>query len=188
MHTAAITPLIGQSITLEPLTEAHRDALREAANDPTIWSYMATSAFGDDFNPWFDKALKQEFITYIIRNNANQKVIGSSRFYFIDHTHHRLTIGYTWLHPSMWGKKINLEAKYLMLTFAFETLRVNRVEFMTDSRNTHSQAAIKKLGAVQEGILRKHLVLKDGHVRDSVVFSIIKDEWVSIKPMLVSTL
>jgi RimJ/RimL family protein N-acetyltransferase len=184
--------LTGQRITLEPLVETHRDALREIANDPTIWSYMVTSAFGNHFNPWFDKALQtqlnQESIAYAIRDNTNQKLIGSSRFYFIDQKNHRLNIGYTWFHPSTWGTLANLETKYLMLTFAFETLHVNRIELMTDSRNTRSQAAIKKLGATQEGVLRKHLVLHDGHVRDSVVFSIIKDEWASIKPMLISKL
>ncbi|HEU5280419.1 MAG TPA: GNAT family protein [Gammaproteobacteria bacterium] len=187
-----MNPLIGQHITLEPLNEAHRDALRETANDPAIWSHMATSALGDNFNPWFDKALQpqlnQESIAYAIRDNANQKIIGSTRFYFIDLKHRRLDIGYTWLHPSVWGTKINLEAKYLMLTFAFETLNINRVEFMVDARNMRSQAAIKKIGAVQEGVLRKHLVLHDGYVRDSVVFSIIKEEWTDVKAMLASKL
>lgn len=86
----------------------------------------------------------------------------------------------------MWGKKLALETKYLMLTFAFETMHCNRVELMTDARNQRSQAAIKKIGAIQEGVLRKHLALKDGYVRDSVIFSIISDEWAETKERLAS--
>lgn len=183
------SPLNGKHITLEPLNEHHRPELRETANEPIIWSYMVTSAFGGHFNPWFDKALQhQDDITYVIRDNNNQKLVGSSRFYFIDEKHKRLNIGYTWFHPSVWGTKINLETKLLMLTHAFETLNMNRIEFMTDSRNLRSQAAILKLGATQEGILRNHLVLKDGYIRDSVVFSIIKSEWPAVKAMLTSKL
>lgn len=192
MLKPTIRTLVGKIATLEPLTEAHRDELREIANDPAIWTFMATTALADNFDVWFDKARRgqqaNEQIPYVVRDNLSQKVVGSSRFYSIELAQRRLNIGYTWFHPSVWGTKINIESKYLMLCFAFEILNVNRVEFMADARNTRSLAAIKKIGGIQEGILRKHMVLNDNYVRDTVVFSIIQAEWPQVKAELTSKL
>jgi len=93
----------------------------------------------------------------------------------------KLTIGYTWYISEMRGTAINLECKLLLLTHAFENLNVNRVEFSTDARNLRSRAAIKKLGAQEEGILRQHMVVQNNHIRDTVIFSIIKSEWPNVK-------
>ena len=105
-------------------------------------------------------------------------------YYHIDRGHRRLCIGYTWLIPEVWGTYVNSECKYLLLKHAFEDLNINRVEFMADARNYRSRAALKKLGAREEGILRQHMILENGYVRDTVVFSIIKSEWPEIKMAL----
>src|SRR5581483_12426 len=95
-----------------------------------------------------------------------------------------LSIGYTWFTPDTWGSFINPECKYLLLKNAFEKLNVNRIDFMTDSRNIRARAALKKLGAVEEGLLRYHTILEDGFVRDTAVFSIIKSDWPLVKSQL----
>jgi RimJ/RimL family protein N-acetyltransferase len=98
--------------------------------------------------------------------------------------HRRVEIGHTWLAKSAWRTPINTEAKFLLLRHAFETLACNRVQLKTDSRNLRSQAAIERIGAKREGVLRSHMVLPDGHVRDTVMFSILGAEWPAVKARL----
>jgi RimJ/RimL family protein N-acetyltransferase len=180
--------LHGTLTALEPLIESHRDALYAAAQDETIWMHSGSTALGDRFHRWFDKALtcsqSQQHLPFIIRRQADKKIIGSTRFYDIAPEHHRLTIGYTWYLPEVWGSFANPECKLLLLQHAFEDLQANRIEFVTDARNSRSRAAIKKLGAKEEGILRQHMILENGFVRDSVIFSIIQSEWPDIKSNL----
>jgi RimJ/RimL family protein N-acetyltransferase len=177
--------LQGEMTILEPLEESHRDALYTAAQDETIWTHVAATGLGDRFHRWFDKALTcsaaKQHLPFIIRRKSDKKVIGSTRFYDIMPEHHRMTIGYTWYLPEVWGSFANPESKLLLLQHAFEDLKVNRIEFVTDSRNNRSRAAIKKLGASEEGILRQHMILENGFVRDSVIFSIIQPEWPRVK-------
>lgn len=175
-------------IQLEPLNATHKNDLYHAAQDESIWTYNASKAFGDRFYYWFDKALscleKQEHLPFVVRRLADQKIIGSTRYYDIDIHHQRLTIGYTWYIPEVWGTYVNPECKILLLSFVFEELKMNRVEFVADSRNLRSRSAIKKLGATEEGILRQHMILEDGFIRDSVLFSIIKPDWEKVKAAL----
>ncbi|MEI9928889.1 MAG: GNAT family protein [Sphingomonas sp.] len=100
--------------------------------------------------------------------------------------HRRLAIGSTWYAPEARGSLVNAEVRWLTLSHAFETWRVNRVELITDPRNLASRAAMKLLGAVQEGVIRRHLIYKDGRVRDSVLFSIIREEWPMIRERLIA--
>lgn len=182
------TTLRGFWIQLEPLNESHKNELYAAAQNEVIWTYNSSKAFGERFYNWFDKAIKcfqnQQHLPYVVRRLSDSKIIGSTRYYDIIREHHRLTIGYTWYIPEVWGTYVNPECKFLLLKFAFEDLQVNRVEFVTDSRNARSRAAIKKLGAIEEGILRHHMILDDGFVRDTVIFSIIKPDWPQIKYLL----
>jgi N-acetyltransferase len=115
-----------------------------------------------------------------VRTLLDNKIVGSTRFYEIHPDHQRLAIGYTWYTPNVWGTTVNPECKLLLLRYAFDILRANRIEFFIDARNDRSRAAIQKLGATQEGILRKHIVLDDHFVRDTVVYSILKDEWPTV--------
>lgn len=118
---------------------------------------------------------------FVVRRVVDGEIIGSTRYYNISQEHHRLTIGYTWYIVDVWGTVVNPECKYLLLRHAFETLHINRVELLTDVRNLRSRAAIKKLGAIEEGILRWHMIVEDGRIRDTVVHSIIKSEWPPVK-------
>ena len=113
-------------------------------------------------------------------------MVGSTRFYDISIPDKRLAIGFTWYHPSVWGTPVNPETKLLLLQFAFETLSLNRVEFHIDSRNNHSINAINKLGAQQEGVLRKHKIVQSDFVRDTVLCSIIDSQWPAIKQTLLN--
>jgi N-acetyltransferase len=117
-------------------------------------------------------------------NNYEGQIVGTTRFYEILPNDRKAAIGYTWLARSAQRTPINTEAKLLLLTHAFETWKLVRVELITDVRNEQSRAAILRLGAKQEGILRKHLILPSGRVRDSVVFSITDDEWPEVKAIL----
>lgn len=177
-------------IQLEVLQAHHKDALYAAAQDERIWQFTLSSAFGDKFNDWFERALLMKknhaqlpFVICNIENNPTQ-IIGSTRFYQIDAAHRSLMIGYTWLLPAFWGTITNNICKYLLLDYAFETLGINRIEFLTDQRNERSRQAILKLGAVEEGILREHLMTHEGNFRNSLIFSILKSEWPPIKTKL----
>jgi RimJ/RimL family protein N-acetyltransferase len=179
-------------IQLESLQEQHRDELYAAAQDEAIWTYSPVSALGDKFSNWFEKALQafknQEQLPFVVRRITDKKIIGSTRYYHMAPEHRRLTIGYTWYIPEVWGSYVNPECKYLLLKYAFEDLKINRVEFVIDARNTRSQAAVKKLGASEEGTLRQHMILHDGFIRDSKIYSIIQTEWPAVKAVLADRL
>ena len=184
------TLLIGNHIQLEPINESHKEELYHVTQDDSIWTFTSSKAMGHQFDSWFQKALQEleklEHLPFIVRRLSDNKLIGSTRFYDIQQAHRRLTIGYTWYIPEVWGTYVNPECKLLLLQYAFEELNINRVQFDTDFRNVRSRAAIKKLGAIQEGILRHHMILEDGFIRDTVVFSIIKTDWADVKQKLQS--
>lgn len=176
--------LTGRYVRLEPLVERHREMLRPAAQNPRIW-VLTTTAFGAAFDPYFDAALQRAEAgterPFVVRLLAEDRLVGSTRFMNIEAAHRRLEIGSTWYDPTVWAGMVNPECKLLLMGHVFETLRWNRVEYKTDARNQRSRDAILRLGATQEGIFRKHMVLADGHVRDSVYFSIVDEEWPAVK-------
>lgn len=180
--------LTGKFIQLEQLSDAHREAIEPLAQDDSNWRYFPYSAAGAKFDPWFKKTLlameNGEQLAFAVRRLQDQKIIGTTRFYDIELKHARLTIGHTWYANEARGTMVNPEAKLLLLSYAFEVLNMNRVEFTADARNAHSRAAIKKLSATEEGTLRMHLILENGYVRDTILFSIIKPEWPAIKAKL----
>lgn len=176
--------LEGTHVRLEPLEERHRELIRPAAQHPEIFT-VTTSAYGALFDPYIDNALKRSDgvheIAYAVFHKELGRHVGMTRYLNIDEPNKRLEIGATWYEPAVWSGTVNPECKYLLIRHAFETLKFNRVEFKTDARNARSRAAILKLGARQEGVFRKHMVLADGHVRDSVYFSIVDDDWPAVK-------
>jgi len=172
-------------IQLEPLTEEHRSDLYLAGQDERLWTYSPLGSTGDQFHPWFDKALNTEHQqSFAVRRISDEKLVGSTRYYNIEFEHRCLRIGYTWYIQEVWGTAVNPACKYWLLQNAFETLEMNRVEFTVDSRNLRSIAAVKKLGAMQEGILRQHRILQNGFVRDTVMLSILRSEWRTIEESL----
>ena len=124
-------------------------------------------------------------LLFTIIERASGNICGSTRLFEYSYTHRRAEIGWTWLAPDYWHTGINPDSKYLLLTHAFETLGLVRVQFKTDARNLRSQAAILNIGAVLEGTLRNHMTqVHTGYVRDSVIFSITNQEWPSVKARL----
>ena len=120
-------------------------------------------------------------LAFAVLLKADRRHVGMTRYLNIEAAHKKLEIGSTWYEPAAWGGPVNPECKLLLMRHAFEGLKYHRVEYKTDVRNERSRAAILKLGATQEGIFRKHMIMADGHVRDSVYFSIIDSDWPAVK-------
>lgn len=183
------TTLAGKFVTLELLQPAHREALRLTAPDPQQFRYFRYLGGGPYFDQQFDHALneleKNERIVFVVRRNSDNQIVGSTSYYDIFPKYQRLAIGHTWYSIEARGTAVNPESKYLLFAYAFETLDYARIEIHVDSRNDHSRAAVKKLGAVEEGLLRRHMPMEaENFRRDTVVYSILNDEWPTIKENL----
>ena len=190
-----ITPvtLAGKHVRLAPLTFAHEAALNKAAADGELWNTDVTIIpKSDGMKDYIQFALdglnQGTQLPFTIAQLPGNQIVGTTRFYDVFPSDQKCAIGYTWLAKSAQRTPVNTEAKLLMLTYAFETWKCVRVELITDVRNEQSRAAILRLGAKQEGILRKHIVLPSGRIRDSVVFSIIDSEWPDVKTQLCARL
>ena len=172
-------------IKLLPLIPEHyNDLLTYSENEPEIWSYstLHSSAAGkDNLKDYLILALsakeKRTEYPFAVFDKLSGKIAGSTRFYNIQQEQKTLEIGYTWYGKDFQGTGINKNCKYLLLEFAFESLLMERVGFIADSNNQKSIAAMKSIGCVEEGILRSNMLRKNGSRRDSVVLSILKDEW-----------
>jgi len=181
--------LEGEHVRLEPLCEHHIEGLTHAIADGELWKLFVTLVpHVDDVEQFVRNAIKAhengEGLAFATIDKASGKVAGSTRFMKADLGNKRVEIGFTFLGKSFQKTKINTEAKLLMLSHGFENLGLNRVELITDYLNRNSRNAILRLGAKQEGILRNHMVMPDGRVRDSVIFSILENEWPGVKQNL----
>ncbi len=169
-------PMAGDGVRGEPMIEAHRAALMAAcAEDPDIWSIFAIGFGPDDFDASFDKIMALPWVRFVLFDGAGD-LIGMSCFLNIVEDRQTLEIGNTYYRPRFRGTGINRRVKTLMMARAFEC-GFTRIEYRVDQRNTRSQAAMTKLGAVREGVMRKNRTTWTGHRRDTVLFSILKDEW-----------
>jgi RimJ/RimL family protein N-acetyltransferase len=187
--TIASVTLCNTVIVLEPLLREHTAALAEAAADGELWNLWCTSVPQPGaVEAYIGKALSAQAagleLPFVIRLRQSGRVVGSTRYLHIAEEHKRLEIGSTWIARSCQGTVVNPAAKLLLLDHAFDTLAMNRVEFLTHAKNAQSRAALLKLGASQEGILRHHKILPDGSLRDSVVFSILATEWPTVREAL----
>jgi len=183
------TVLESTHVRLEPLTFAHEAALNQAAADGELWNTDVTiipppPGMRDYIQFALDGVKHGNQLPFVITRLPDNKIVGTTRFYEIRVNDCAAAIGYTWLSQNAQRTPINTESKLLLLTHAFEHWQCNRVELITDVRNEQSRAAILRIGAKQEGILRNHLILPSGRVRDSVVFSIIDSEWPRVKANL----
>ena len=178
-------PLEGDGVRLEPLAEAQREGLRAAGAAPEIWTHMPRPAIGEGFDPWFDWSLKVcadgTEAAWAVRTLSDGQLVGSTRYLNIEANHRRVEIGHTWYAPRVWATQVNPACKLALMDYGFETLGLNRIQIRTDIRNLRSQAAIAKLGAVREGVLRAHMIRRDGSLRDTVTFSVIRDEWPAVR-------
>jgi len=176
-------------VRLEPLLKKHLMCLSDAIKDGELWALFFTLVpHPDNLDQFLKHALQKhkdnDGLTFVTIDKSNNKIIGSTRYLNSDLAHQRTEIGFTFLAKSAQKTRFNTEAKLLMLSHAFDTLNFNRVAFLTDYLNKNSQRAIMRLGAKEEGLLRNHMVMPDGRVRDTQVYSIIKHEWPSIKQNL----
>ncbi|SEO65031.1 GNAT family N-acetyltransferase [Paenibacillus sp. OV219] len=180
--------LTGNRVELVPMNSRHVEGLYEAGRYPEIWEVtQGTIATLDDAKAYVEKALSgQGDVRFVIKDRATGAVLGSTRMFDISVANRGLEIGSTWLTPSVWRTSVNTECKYLLLKHCFETLGTIRVQLKTDLRNIRSQRAIERLGAVKEGVLRNHMILPSGIIRDSVYYSILDREWPSVKERLES--
>lgn len=176
--------MTGRFVQLEPLAGTHREGLRVAANDPSIWTYFPVNGSGKDFDAWFNGVRRMHesgsYISFAVRRLSDNALVGTTWFLEIVPAHKRVEIGGTWYAKAAQAGAVNPECKLLLLTHAFGA-GANRVELKTDARNARSRAAILKLGAKQEAIHRAHMVVRDGHIRDTVYFSIIRSEWPGVR-------
>jgi RimJ/RimL family protein N-acetyltransferase len=180
--------LKGHVVSLEPLARGHYEALRSASNDPALWQYLSVDGSGEGFARWFDDALDEKSnggsYTFAVRRLSDGVVVGTTRYMVDVPAHARVEIGWTWYVLEAQGTLVNPEAKLLLMANAFEDAGYNRVELKTDARNLRSRAAILKLGAKEEGILRAQVWMPSGYWRDSVYFSVLRNEWPEVKKRL----
>jgi N-acetyltransferase len=187
--------LVGQVVRLEPLAPRHRDALFAAARPPEIWNYWSFNPGESEtaFDEWFERCLRTaleggdaHFATVL---EATGAVVGSTSFCTIREHDRGLEIGWTWLTPAAWGTGANTDAKFLQLSYAFEKLGCIRVDFDTYAENARSRAALAKLPAQFEGVWRNYSIREsDGSKRSSAFYSVIDDEWPTVRANLIARL
>lgn len=185
--------LKGKFVYLEALQPEHYEELCKLAKDERIWEFTKTLLINDTYEQQFREYLNvplnpanaDTIRGFVIRETQTNDIIGMTRFYDIDEKNKRLNIGYTWYLPRVWGNVHNKECKLLLLTYAFDHLNFNRVGFEVAHQNIRSQKAVEKIGGIREGELRKYAIRPDGVLRNTVIFSIVDDEWTSKKERLI---
>ena len=182
--TAEQLPLLrGNEVYLSFATEADRELLRPLARDERIWEFtktlLITDTYDAQFDEYFDAALAtvKEGQAFVIRRTDNDTIIGMSRIHDYNVKDKRAEIGHTWYLPELWGQVYNKECKLLLLQYLFEQAGLRRVQFRVAHQNLRSQRAVEKIGGTKEGVLRKFSTRPDGERKDTVMFSIIDDEW-----------
>lgn len=185
--------LTGSLVVLRPMTEADTDVLWSVGNDDDLWRLSPrTMRSRDDMHAYVSQALDERrrgcSMPFVTTSASDGTAVGSTRYGNMDEHNRRVEIGWTWLSAKWHRTGFNTEAKLLMLQYAFEQLQCNRVELKTDVLNTRSRSAITRLGAREEGILRRHVITSSGRVRDTVYYSILSDEWPDVRARLTDRL
>jgi N-acetyltransferase len=189
MKISPIT-LEGQLVRLDPPAERHIADLLSASQHDEIWEYLPFGPYHtseewlETIRRWEVKTKEGVSVSFIIVRRSDGRTIGTTAYLDVHPKDRWLEIGGTWLIPETWRTPINTECKYLLLRYAFETLGCLRVQLKTDARNVRSQRAIERLGAVKEGVLRKHMLTRGGYQRDTVMYSIVDKEWPLVKARL----
>lgn len=174
--------LEGRFVRLEPYEPSLREDLRRALDcDPESWNLFSLSGQGEHFDAWWNAALAdQSQVAHAVRRLSDGEIVGTTSFLNIRRPHRGLEIGATFYRPDARASAVNPECKRLLLGRAFDDGAL-RVDIVTDARNLRSQAAIAKLGAVREGVLRRHKVTWTGHIRDTVVFAVTDQDWPAVR-------
>jgi RimJ/RimL family protein N-acetyltransferase len=182
--------LRGRHVVLEPLRPGHAEELWPAASERDVWRYMGADVAGvDDLRAWIAARQEATFPTlhalpFLQRDAATGRAFGATSLFDIDPANRKLEVGHTWLGASHRRTAANTEAKRLLLGHAFEAMGCVRVQLKCDARNLRSRAAIERIGARPEGVLRHWLILADGHRRDTAFFSILEAEWPGVRDRL----
>jgi len=189
MITPTPVTLEGRHVRLEPLTAAHVPALAAVALDEELWRWTLSRVASEaDLERYVREAVEAMAaglaVAFATVERRGGRAVGSTRFANASVADGRLEIGWTWVGRAWQRTAVNTEAKYLMLRHAFESLGCTRVEFKTDALNARSRAALARLGAVEEGTLRRHMRTHDGRLRDSVYFSVVDSEWPAVRARL----
>lgn len=185
--------LPGGVARLVPMRPDHAPGLL-AASDPVVWEFMTSPPPGDinDMLAWMRPALEAAAAgtaqPFVVEHVPTGRVVGSTRIFDVQPLQRSIEIGFTWLTPDCWRTPVNTQCKFLLLRHAFETLGCSRVQLKTDARNLRSRAAMERMGATREGTLRQHMILYNGHRRDTTFFSVLDDEWPAVKARLVEML
>ena len=195
MQVAPVTLVQGR-VRLVPMTLAHEVGLRQAAADGALWQIRVTSVpEPDGTRAYIDKALAQQlagdrlpFVVLVDGDGGRDEVVGTTSYHDIVPRIDRLEIGYTWYAKRYHRSFVNTTCKLLLMQHAFEALDAQLVGWRTDCENFASQAAIERLGARKDGVLRHHMQRRDGTVRDTVMYSMRPDEWPAAKARLVERL
>lgn len=184
--------LKGEIVTLEPLVPDHVEPLRCAVRDGEFWKlWFANVPSPEQMENYVITAIENAEkgnIAFAVRLNATDGIVGTTRFYNVDEANRRPMLGYTWYAKSVCKTGVNTESKLLLLQHVFEKKKAIAVEFRTHFFNQVSRSAIERLGAKQDGILRNHQIMRDGSIRDTVVYSILQHEWPSVKNNLLNKL
>ncbi|WP_299491126.1 GNAT family protein [uncultured Shewanella sp.] len=181
--------LEGKKVRLELLSHCHRQSLIEAIKDGKLWQITETMVPNEEeVADFIDKAQIEHAdntaFVYAIVDKESNSVVGSSRLMNINSAHRKVEVGYTFIAASWQKTYVNTETKLLLLTLAFESMKVHRVEFSIDSKNFASQKAIERIGAIREGTLRNHMILRNHRTRHTIIYSIITAEWNQVKMRL----
>lgn len=190
MPVMDIRPVVleGRHVRLEPLSLAHHELLATVLDQTLTQWFPQPITNPAELRAFIATALAEQerghALPFATIDRASGRAVGSTRFGNIDRANRRVEIGWTWLGRSWQRTAINTEAKLLMMAHAFEALSAIRVEFKTDALNTQSRAALARLGAVEEGYFRNHMITADGRIRHSVWFSVVESEWPRIKRQL----
>ena len=185
--------LTGRLVRLEPLVDEHIPGLIDAGAHAKIWQNLpfdGTNAvkLNQELHQAILNRVNRTQYPFTVIRQQDDKIIGSTRLFDIFQEHKKLEIGWTWYTPEVWGKGYNIECKLLLLEYCFEQLLANRVQLKTRETNKRSQTAILNIGATFEGTLRKDRIMADGRVLDTLVYSIIREEWPEVKAGLVAKL
>ena len=181
--------LVGEEVSLIPVEEKWLEELLSFSTDPLIWKHLPVEIYTpEDMFNWY-KHTRQEadsgkIIPFLIQHTQSGEILGSTRIFEWDRLHKRAEIGFTWINPKWFGSKINVAAKVLLLDYAFNSLKLNRVQFRADERNLRSQRAIEKLGATKEAVLRNYKFRRDGSIGNVILYSIISSEWPALSVRL----
>lgn len=192
-----ISKLKGSYVYLKELSSEHIPVLKQLARDERLWEFTKTLLIDETYDQQFEKYISVALDTqgdgaysvglqktFTIFRREDHAIIGMTRFFGLDEKQKRVDVGYTWYLPEVWGKVHNKECKFLLLQYAFEILKFNRVGFQVAHQNIRSQKAVEKIGGVKEGIMRKHSYRPDGSIRHTVIYSIIDEEWPEKKKTL----